>query len=99
MFYALIGEDAPGTLDRRMAARPEHLARLQALKNEGRLLIAGPMPAIDSPDPGPAGFFGSLVVAEFDSLASAETWLAEDAYVREGVFARFSVRPFKKVLP
>ncbi len=99
MFYALIGEDAPDTLDRRMAVRAEHLTRLQALKDEGRLLIAGPMPAIDSPDPGPAGFAGSLVVAEFDSQVSAEKWLAEDAYVREGVFARTSVRPFKKVLP
>ena len=99
MFYALIGEDAPESLERRMAVRDEHLARLQALKDEGRLLIAGPMPAIDSPDPGPAGFTGSLVVAEFDSQVSAERWLAEDAYVREGVFARTSVRPFKKVLP
>ncbi len=99
MFYALIGEDAPNSLARRMAVREEHLARLQMLKDEGRLLIAGPMPAIDAPDPGPAGFVGSLVVAEFDSQASAEQWLAADAYVREGVFARYSVRPFKKVLP
>lgn len=99
MFYALIGEDSPGTLDKRMAARPAHLARLQALSDEGRLLIAGPMPAIDSPDPGPAGFAGSLVVAEFASQSEAETWLAADPYVSEGVFARTSVRPFKKVLP
>ena len=99
MYYALIGEDAPGTLQTRLAVRPEHVARLEALRDEGRLLLAGPMPALDSPDPGPAGFVGSLIVAEFDSQASAEQWLAADAYVREGVFARYSVRPFKKVLP
>lgn len=99
MFYALIGEDAPGSLDARMAARPAHLARLEALRDEGRLLLAGPMPAIDSPDPGPAGFAGSLVVAEFPSQAEAESWLAADPYVAQGVFARTSVRPFKKVLP
>ncbi|AVR88877.1 YciI family protein [Thauera aromatica] len=99
MFYALIGEDAPGTLETRLAVRAEHLARLEALRDEGRLLLAGPMPAIDSPDPGPAGFAGSLVVAEFDSLASAERWLAEDPYARQGVFARTTVRPFRKVLP
>ena len=99
MFYVLIGEDAPGTLEQRMSVRPAHLARLQALSDEGRLLIAGPMPAIDSPDPGPAGFAGSLVVAEFPSQADAEGWLAADPYVTEGVFARTSVRPFKKVLP
>ncbi|HJV26842.1 MAG TPA: YciI family protein [Aromatoleum sp.] len=99
MFYAMIGEDSPGSLDKRMAARPAHLARLQALSDEGRLLIAGPMPAIDSPDPGPAGFAGSLVVAEFSSQTEAEAWLAADPYVRDAVFARTSVRPFKKVLP
>ncbi|THF55945.1 YciI family protein [Pseudothauera rhizosphaerae] len=99
MFYAMIGEDAPDTLAARMAARPAHLARLEALRDEGRLLIAGPMPAIDSPDPGPAGFAGSLVVAEFASQAEAEQWLAEDPYVKQGVFARTTVRPFRKVLP
>lgn len=99
MYYAMIGEDAPDSLEARMAARPEHLARLTALRDAGRLLIAGPCPAIDSPDPGPAGFSGSLVVAEFASLAEAEAWLAEDPYVLEGVFARTSVKPFKKVLP
>ena len=72
MFYALIGEDAPGALETRLAVRPQHVARLEALRDEGRLLLAGPMPAIDSPDPGPAGFTGSLIVAEFDSLASAK---------------------------
>ena len=99
MFYALIGEDAPGSLEARMASRPAHLARLEALRDEGRLLAAGPMPAIDSPDPGAAGFAGSLVVAEFADQASAERWLADDPYVKQGVFARTIVRPFKKVLP
>lgn len=99
MLYALIGDDAPGMLERRMAARPAHLARLQQLRDEGRLILAGPCPAIDSPDPGPAGFAGSLIVAEFPSLADAQRWLGEDPYVKEGVFASTTVRPFKKVLP
>lgn len=99
MLYVLIGEDAPDSLATRMAVRPAHLARLEALRDQGRVLIGGPMPAIDSPDPGPAGFAGSLVVAEFESLAAAEAWLAEDPYVEEGVFARTIVRPFKKVMP
>jgi uncharacterized protein len=99
MLYVLLGEDAPGSLDARMSARPAHLARLEALRDEGRLLIAGPMPAIDSPDPGPAGFFGSLVVAEFASLGDAERWLADDPYVKQGVFSRITVKPYKKVLP
>lgn len=99
MFYVLMGEDAPGKLDVRMAARPAHLARLEALRDEGRLLVAGPMPAIDSPDPGPAGFFGSLIIAEFACQPDAESWLAADPYVTDGVFSRTSVRPYKKVLP
>ncbi|HRP26561.1 MAG TPA: YciI family protein [Thauera sp.] len=99
MFYALIGEDAPGTLETRLAVRPQHVARLEALREEGRLLLAGPMPAIDSPDPGPAGFVGSLIVAEFDSLESAEAWAREDPYALAGVFARVTVRPFRKTLP
>ena len=99
MLYALIGDDAPGMLERRMAARPAHLARLKQLQDEGRLVLAGPCPAIDSPDPGPAGFAGSLIVAEFPSLAEAQQWLRDDPYVKEGVFARTTVRPFKKVLP
>jgi len=99
MLYALIGEDAPGSLEQRLAARPTHLERLKALVAEGRLVLAGPFPAIDSPDPGPAGFSGSLIVAEFPSLAEAETWLAQDVYVREGVYARTEVRPFKRALP
>lgn len=99
MLYALIGEDAPGSLERRMAARPEHLARLQALKADGRLILAGPCPAVDSPDPGPAGFSGSLVVAEFASLTEARAWMDADPYVSEGVFMRTEVKPFRKVLP
>ena len=99
MLYALIGEDAPNVLEKRLAARPTHLARLNQLVAEGRLVLAGPFPAIDSPDPGPAGFSGSLIVAEFPSQAEAEAWLAEDVYVREGVYTSTSVRPFKRALP
>ena len=99
MLYALICEDAPGALENRLSVRAAHLSRLEALRDEGRLLVAGPMPAIDAPDPGPAGFFGSLVVAEFPSQGDAEQWLADDPYVKGGVFARSTVRPFKKVLP
>lgn len=99
MFYAIIGEDAPGSLDKRLAARPAHLERLKSLQAEGRLLLAGPFPAIDSPDPGPAGFSGSLIVAEFDSLDAASTWAEADPYVAAGVYARVSVKPFRKVLP
>lgn len=99
MLYAIIGDDAPGSLERRLAARPAHLERLKALQDAGRLLLAGPCPAIDAPDPGPAGFAGSLIVAEFESLAAAEAWAAADPYVTAGVFARTTVRPFRKVLP
>ena len=99
MPYALIGEDKPDSLDARMAVRAEHLARIKALQEQGRLLMAGPFPAIDSPDPGPAGFSGSLIVAEFDSLADAEAWLAEDPYVKTGVFVNAVAKPYKKVLP
>ena len=99
MFYALMGEDVPGTLDKRLAARAEHLARLQQLKEDGRLLLAGPFPAVDSNDPGPAGFTGSLIVAEFASLAEAQAFADSDPYVAAGVYARVIVKPFKKVLP
>lgn len=99
MLYVIIGEDRAGTLDQRLAARPAHVERLQALQAEARLILAGPCPAVDSPDPGPAGFSGSLIVAEFPTLADAEAWMAEDPYVLEGVFARTVVKPFKKVLP
>ena len=99
MLYAMTGFDAPDSLARRLAARPRHLIRAQQLRDQGRLILAGPFPAIDSPDPGPAGFTGSLIVAEFDSLAAAQAWLTADPYVTEGVFARTDVRPFKQVLP
>jgi uncharacterized protein YciI len=97
--YAIVGEDAPDSLDRRLAARPAHLERLNRLKDEGRLLLAGPFPAIDSPDPGPAGFTGSLIVAAFDSLEAARAWADADPYVAAGVYARVTVKPFKRVLP
>jgi hypothetical protein len=99
MLYMIQGEDKPGTLDQRLAARPAHLERLQALQAAGRLILAGPCPAIDSPDPGPAGFSGSLIVAEFPSLAAAQAWADADPYVAAGVYARVAVKPFKKVLP
>lgn len=99
MLYAIIGEDRPGTLDQRLASRPAHLERLQALQAEGRLILAGPCPAIDSPDPGPAGFTGSLIVAEFASLEAARAWADADPYVATGVYANVTIKPFKKVLP
>jgi uncharacterized protein YciI len=99
MFYAIIGEDRAGSLDDRLAARPAHLARIEALKAAGRLLLAGPFPAIDAENPGPAGFSGSLIVAEFASLAAAEQWAQEDPYVTAGVFRAVTVKPFRKVLP
>ena len=99
MFYVIIGEDRPGTLDQRMAARPDHVARLQALRAQGKLLLAGPCPAIDSPDPGPAGFSGSIVIAEFASLEAARAWADADPYCTAGVYQRVDVRPFRKVLP
>ncbi|MDA8383081.1 MAG: YciI family protein [Betaproteobacteria bacterium] len=99
MLYAIIGEDAPGSLDKRGEARPAHLARLDRLQEDGQLVLAGPMPAIDSPDPGPAGFLGSLIVAEFPSLDEAQAWADADPYVQAGVYARVLVRPFRQVLP
>lgn len=99
MLYAIIGEDTPGSLDQRAAARPAHLARIESLVADGRLVLAGPFPAIDAPDPGPAGMTGSLIVAEFDSLEDARAWIDADPYVTEGVFARVEVRPFRKVFP
>jgi len=99
MFYAIVGQDVPDSLDRRLAARPAHLERLQALQQAGRLLLAGPFPAIDSNDPGAAGFSGSLIVAEFDSLADAQAWADADPYVAAGVYGDVSVKPFKKALP
>ena len=99
MLYAIITEDLPGVLDQRLSARPAHLARLNALQEQGRLLLAGPHPLIDSPDPGPAGFSGSLIVAEFACLDEANAWAAADPYVTAGVYAKVTVKPFKKVLP
>jgi uncharacterized protein YciI len=99
MLYVIIGEDHPGTLDQRMAARPSHVERLQALQAEARLILAGPCPAIDSPDPGPAGFSGSIIIAEFPSLLAAQAWADADPYVAAGVYAKVTVKPFKKVLP
>jgi uncharacterized protein YciI len=99
MLYAILSEDHPGSLERRMAARPSHLARLQALQDEGRLLLAGPHPAVDCDDPGAAGFTGSLVVAEFASLEEARNWADADPYQTAGVYARVAVKPFKKVFP
>lgn len=99
MYYAILAEDAENSLAERLEARPAHLERLQRLKDEGRLLLAGPHPAIDTDDPGPAGFIGSLVVAEFSSRAEAEAWAAADPYVTAGVYAKVSIKPFKKVMP
>ena len=99
MLYAIISRDHDGSLDKRLAARPAHLARLEALRDEGRLILAGPHPAVDSTDPGPAGFTGSLVVAEFSSLESARAWADADPYLAAGVYAEVIVKPFKKVLP
>lgn len=99
MFYAIISEDVSNSLEKRKAARPDHLARLQLLKEQGRLLLAGPHPAVDNEDPGEAGFTGSLVVAEFNSLQEAQDWAAADPYIAAGVYAKVTVKPFKKVLP
>jgi uncharacterized protein len=99
MFYAIVGQDVPDSLDRRLAARPAHLDRLHALQQAGRLLLAGPFPAIDGGDPGPAGFSGSLIVAEFDTLGAAQAWADADPYVTAGVYASVSVKPFNKVFP
>jgi len=99
MLYAIISTDVADSLENRLAARPAHLERLQALQKEGRVVLAGPHPAIDSNDPGPAGFTGSLVVAEFDSLVAAQAWADADPYVAAGVYANVIVKPFKKVLP
>ena len=99
MLYAIFGNDVPDSLDKRLSVRPAHLARLQALQNEGRLILAGPFPGVDAIDPGVAGFSGSLIVAEFDTLAAAESWAQADPYVAAGVYAQVAVRPFKKVFP
>ncbi len=99
MWYAIFCQDNPDSLERRMAARPAHLARLQALQDEGRLLLAGPFPAVDALEPGMAGYTGSLIVAEFASLHDAQKWASADPYATAGVFRQISVQPFRKVLP
>lgn len=99
MLYAIISQDVPNSLEKRLAARPAHLARLQKLQDEGHLIIAGPHPAIDSENPGEAGFSGSLIVAEFANLATAQSWADSDPYIDAGVYAKVTVKPFKKVFP
>jgi len=99
MLYAVISQDVENSLERRMAVRPAHIERLNILKNEGRLILAGPHPAIDNNEPGEAGFTGSLVVAEFDSLEDAKTWADADPYLASGAYESVMVKPFKKVLP
>lgn len=99
MWYAIYGTDVEASLERRQSARPAHLERLKQLQSDGRLLLAGPFPAIDCNDPGPAGFTGSLIVAEFESIEDAEAWAKSDPYVAAGVYASVAVKPFRKVLP
>lgn len=99
MYYAIISQDVPNSLELRLGSRPAHIERLLELKDQGRLLLAGPHPAIDSDDPGEAGFSGSLVVAEFESLVTAQNWADADPYVAAGVYANVIVKPFKVVLP
>ena len=99
MWYAILSEDVADSLDRRASARPEHIARLKVLADEGRLLVAGPHPAVDGTEPGPAGFTGSLVIAEFESLDAARTWADADPYVAAGAYANVTVKPFKRALP
>ena len=99
MYYAIISTDVENSLEKRKSVRPDHLARLESLKSEGRLLVAGPHPALDTEDPGEAGFTGSLVIAEFSSLEEAKNWADKDPYIAAGVYADVVVKPFKKVLP
>lgn len=99
MYYAIISEDIENSLEKRLSARPDHIQRLKDLADQGRLLVAGPHPAIDNEDPGEAGFTGSLVIAEFDSLEDAQSWADADPYIAAGVYAKVIVKPYKKVLP
>ena len=99
MFYVIIGENAPGSQEKRLAARDAHVKRLRELQDAGKLVLAGPCPAIDSPDPGPAGFSGGLIVAEFDSLETASQWASADPYVTAGVYHKVTVKPFRKAFP
>ena len=99
MLYTIIGQDIPDSLEKRLAARPAHVTRLQAMQEAGRLILAGPFPAVDASDPGAAGFSGSLIVAEFASLQEAESWAQADPYVAGDVYAQVTVKPFKKTFP
>jgi len=99
MWFAIVGTDVPDSLEKRKAARPAHIERLQKLLDEGRLFVAGAFPAIESEDPGPAGFTGSLILAQFPSQAEAEAWAKDDPYVAAGVYASVSIKPFRKALP
>lgn len=99
MLYTIVGQDTPNSLEKRLAARPAHVSRLQALQEQGRLILAGPFPAVDAIDPGAAGFTGSLIVAEFASLAEAETWAQADPYVAAGIYALVTIKPFKRTFP
>jgi hypothetical protein len=99
MLYSIVGSDNENSLEARLSVRAAHVARLNALKDEGRLIIAGPNPAIDSPDPGAAGFSGSIIIAEFASLEAAQAWADADPYIEAGAYAAVTVKPFNKVLP
>ena len=99
MYYVIIGEDVADSTDKRISARPAHLERLHKLQDSGRLLLAGPCPSIDNEDPGPAGFSGSIIVAEFESLEEAQSWADSDPYIKAGVYKAVTAKPFKKVLP
>lgn len=99
MLYAIIGEDVADSLEKRKSVREQHIARLQQLQDEGRMVLAGPNPAIDNEDPGPAGFTGSIIIAEFESLEAAQAWADADPYIEAGVYAGVTVKPFKKVFP
>ena len=99
MLYSIVGQDIPNSLELRKASRPAHVARLQQLQKEGRLLLAGPFPAVDSNDHGAAGFTGSLIVAEFNTLSEAQSWANDDPYLKAGIYQSVSVKPFKKTFP
>lgn len=99
MWYAIYGRDVPDSLERRMSVREAHLARVKALSEEGRLMVAGPRPAIDSPDPGPAGWQGSLIIAKFESLEAAQAWAEDDPYIHSGAYEKVEVSPFIPILP
>lgn len=99
MLFAIVAEDCPDSLERRLGARPDHLARLERLQAEGRLVLAGPFPSVSAESPGPLGFTGSLIVAEFETLEAAESWAQKDPYVAAGVYAQVTIKPFKQVFP